>query len=113
MISVTLVLSVPGISSYCGISNSNAYMLSPTIANISATTTVATIAVAVTAAATATVTTAATIDTITAATSSTNTTTVAIATINSGTGTTVHQVYPKFGLFQFNYCMHRVSLVRM
>ena len=102
-ISITLVFSVPGVSSCC---NSIAYMLSPTIANISATTTVAITAVAATAAAAA-------VDTTTAGYHSTNPTTVAKATTNSVTGTTVRPVYPKFGLFQFNYCMHCVSLVRM
>ena len=45
-ISIALVFSVPGISSCGSISNSIAYMLSPTIANISATTTVAATAAA-------------------------------------------------------------------
>ena len=49
-ISITLVFSVPRISSCCCISNSIAYMLSPTIANIRATTTVATTATAAAAA---------------------------------------------------------------
>ena len=92
-ISITLVFSVSGISSCC---NNIAYMLSPTIANISANTTVATIAVAATAAA---------VGTTTATYHSTNPTTVAKATTNSGTGTTIRPVYPKFALFQFNYCI--------
>ena len=111
-------------------------MLSPTIANISATTTVAAATVATTVATTTTVatntvaaatvattvaatattttvaaaatvattaaTTAATITTTTATVSSTSITTVATATTNSGAGTTVRSVYPKFGLFQFS-----------
>ena len=132
-------LSVPGISSCCSISISNsiAYMLSPTIVNISATTTVVTTAVATTAAtaaaattaaafaaattvatstataAAAAFTTAATIDTTTTTISSMSTTTVATATNNSGNEITARPVYPKFGLFQFNNCMHCASLVHI
>ena len=86
-------LSVTGISSCCRVSNTNACMLSPTIANISATTTVAATTVATTVATTATTTTTVATNTVTAATvattvAATATTTTTVATTVAATATT-------------------------
>ena len=85
--SCTSSLSVTGISSCCRVSNTNACMLSPTIANISATTTVAAATVATTVATTATTTTTVATNTVAAATVAT-TVAATVATTVAATATT-------------------------